>query len=106
MRLAKVPQLYGLWKYKVHFFLESANVQCSMLIVAGHQVKQEKKCESLQILELTKPGLLSSLKPPDPTQAADLQDMKDTPSRSCSRPGQDDKGGSRETVSVKMLGQA
>ena len=68
-----------------------------MLIVAGRQAKQEKKCESMLILELTEAS-----KQPDLTQTALLQDVKDTPSRSCSSSGQDDKGGSSTAVSVEM----
>ena len=79
----------------------SANVQCSMLIVAGHQVKQEKKCESLQILELTEAS-----KQPEPTQTLLLQDMDDGSRRSSCRPGQDHEDGSSQTAPVVMFGQA
>jgi hypothetical protein len=72
-----------------------------MLIVAGHQVKQEKKCESLQILELTEAS-----KQPEPTQTLLLQDMEDSSRRSSCRSGRDHDDGSSQTASVSTFGQA
>ena len=73
--------------------------QCAMLMVVDHQAKQERKCESLAVLELTE-----ATNKAEPPQTAILQDMEDSPSRSVTKSGRDDED--HPTASVRLHGHA